>query len=396
VWKELLRYHYVRGLHRGWGDRDRWAKDVTPAAAVVTDADTSHLRVDPYLHVGKDQIYSPILDRSLRPPDPGYREVVSILQGRLTLADVPAVTTAALQRTGWLVADEPGLANRFRLKYVALEAHTVCNQACYFCPVSIAPRERHFMPDELYARIVQELTDYRETIEAVFMINYNEPTADRRFVEQVRTLKTAGLRPAVLTNGSGLTPDRVDAIVTMGGLRFLSVNLSTLDRQRYAADRGVDQLDLVLRNLDYAKDRPVAAETDLVVLGQGDDHHRQDFEDIRRRFAGSRFNVKYFEVMDRTGHIPLGLRPPAPHAELCGCDNVGSRPLQHLHITPHGQCALCCEDYSERYLVGDLTKESLAEVLTGPAFAQMRRWVYGLETAPADFICRRCVFARTR
>jgi glycosyltransferase involved in cell wall biosynthesis len=24
VWKELLRYHYIRGLHRGWADRERW------------------------------------------------------------------------------------------------------------------------------------------------------------------------------------------------------------------------------------------------------------------------------------------------------------------------------------------------------------------------------------
>jgi hypothetical protein len=57
---------------------------------------------------------------------------------------------------------------------------------------------------------------------------------------------------------------------------------------------------------------------------------------------------------------------------------------------------LCCEDYSERYVVGDLTRESVTGVLTGPAFAQMRRWAYGLDPAPPDFICRHCVFARTR
>jgi MoaA/NifB/PqqE/SkfB family radical SAM enzyme len=321
--------------------------------------------------------------------------VVGLLRSELTVDALPAATRQDLQREGWLVEDAPALAQRHRLKYVSLEAHTVCNQACYFCPVSIAPRAAHFMPDELYTRIVRELSDYRDTIETVFMINYNEPTADRRFVEQARLLTAAGLKPAVLTNGSGLTPDRVDALVAMGGLRFLSVNLSTLDRRRYAEDRGVDQLDLVLRNLDYAQHRPVAAETDLVVLGRGDDHHREDFEAIRRRFAGSRFTVKYFEVMDRAGHLAVGLKPTVPHERLCGCENIGSRPLQHLHITPHGRCVLCCEDYSERYPVGDLTKESVGDVLAGPELARVRRWAYGLEAAPRDFICRRCVFART-
>src|SRR6185436_8652209 len=156
--------------------------------------------------------------------------------GRLGTGDLSAELLGKLFAAGWLVESASGLDARFRLKYVSLEASTVCNQACYFCPVSIAPREDYFMPTELYERIVGELAAWRDTIEAVFMINYNEPTADRRFVEQVRAIRAAGLPPAVLTNGTGLTPQRIDALIEMGGLRYLSVNLSTLDRERYRKD----------------------------------------------------------------------------------------------------------------------------------------------------------------
>jgi hypothetical protein len=47
-------------------------------------------------------------------------------------------------------------------------------------------------------------------------------------------------------------------------------------------------------------------------------------------------------------------------------------------------------------VVGDLNRESLHEVLTGPAMATMRRWVYGVEKAPEDFLCYGCTFALTR
>jgi hypothetical protein len=245
----------------------------------------------------------------------------------------------------------------------------------------------------MYERIVGELSAYRSTIEAVFMINYNEPTADPRFVDQVRTIRRAGLPPGVLTNGTGLTPGRVDALLEAGGLRFLSINLSTLDREKYAKDRGQDQLQLVLKNLDYAKDKALAEQMDMVVLGTGDARHKSDFAEISERFAGSRFDVKYYEVMDRAGHVQIGMRPEVPRTKLCGCENIGSRPLQHLHITPHGQCVLCCEDYDEKHVVGDLTHESVTEVLTGSRFALLRKWVYGIEEAPADFICRGCVFS---
>ncbi len=75
---------------------------------------------------------------------------------------------------------------------------------------------------------------------------------------------------------------------------------------------------------------------------------------------------------------------------------MGSRPLQHLHITPRGTCILCCQDYDENYVVGDLMTSTIAQVLEGDAMAKMRRWVYGVEEAPDDFICRTCVFALQR
>ncbi len=356
---------------------------------------TAALRLNPFLHLGPDRVYDPLTDRMLESGAPGWATLARLLAGVATVEELPADERAQLAAAGWLLpAEEDG--QRFLLKYASLEAHTVCNQACYFCPVSVAPREDYFMPTELYERIVGELAAYRDTIEAVFMINYNEPTVDPRFVDQVRALRDAGLPPAVLTNATGLTPKRVDALVALGGLRYLSVNLSTMDRDKYRQDRGGDHLRQVAANLEYLKDRPLAEQMDMVVLGTGDARHRSDYEEIRERFAGSRFDVKYYEVMDRAGYLQIGARPAQPRQRLCGCENVGSRPLQHLHITPRGKCVLCCEDYDEKFVVGDLTASSVDEVLRGPELARLRRWVYGLEEAPKDFICRGCTFALNR
>ena len=164
------------------------------------------LVVEPFLHVSPTRIENPLRDRAIAAGDPGFAELLDLLRGELEVDRLPAPPGARSPPIGWLVENGPHLATRFRLKYVSLEAHTVCNQSCYFCPVSIAPREDYFMPTELYERIVGELPACRDTIEAVFMINYNEPTVDKRFVEQVRAIREAGLPPAVLTNGTGLTP----------------------------------------------------------------------------------------------------------------------------------------------------------------------------------------------
>ena len=350
---------------------------------------------EPFLHVEPHRLYNPLTDRSLAAGQPGYEGLRRLAEGEPEHG-LSAETRAALAEEGWLVEPADDLASRFRLKYVSLEANTGCNQACYFCPVSISPRDDYLMPMELYREIARQLAAHRRTLEGVSMVHYNEPTADSRFLDQVRVLKDHGLPPAVLTNGSGLTPARVDAIREMGGLRYLSVNLSTLDAARYARDRGADHLRVVLRNLDYLRDRRIAPEMVIAVLGTGDAAHRRDHQEIADRFRGSCFEVQFYEVMDRAGNLPLGLRPTGPPRRLAGCEQTGSRPLQWIHITPHGKCVLCCQDYHDQYVVGDLHEQTIDEVLAGPEMSRLRRQVYGLEDAPADFICRKCIYALTR
>ena len=343
------------------------------------------VRPSPFLHIDADRVYDPLSDRSLTPGDEGY----ALFRHFQSTGE----SHANLEAEGWLVGGDADLSRRHRLKVVSLETTTTCNQKCYFCPVSIAPREDYAMPDEMFDRIVNELVGI-PTLEAVFLQSYNEPTVDRRFVELCQRLFAQGLPVAVLSNGSGFTPAKTDALIESGPLRYLCINLSTLDRERYQKDRGEDHLTVVLRNLDYMKDRHVADEMKIVVLGKGDDEHQRDFDAIRDRFAGTRFTVEAHVVMDRAGWLDVGIKAQDREKRLAGCDNVGSRPLQHLHITPHGKCVLCCEDYDENYVVGDLTRNTIAEVLEGDELAKMRKWVYGIEEAPADFMCRDCVFAR--
>lgn len=370
--------------------------ELATARSFSSMPETDSLVSEPFLARLSDRIRNPLTELELRSGDPAFDGLSRVLAGQATIGELLPELRRRLFDEGWLIERAPRLAERFRLKYVSLEASTVCNQACYFCPVSVDRRADHAMTMEFYERIVAQLAAYKSTIDGVSMIHYNEPTADKRFLEQVAMLKRYGLPPAVLTNATGLTPQRVDKLLEMGGLRYLSINLSTLDRERYRVERGGDHLPIVLRHLDYLKDKPLAPQMDMAVLGTGDERHRRDFAEIQERFRGSRFNVVFYEVMDRAGAVPIGLQPTRRQDRLCGCEQTGSRPVEWVHVNPMGQCVLCCQDYHDRYVVGDLNVETLDEILGGERMALYRRWVYGMEEAPADFICRGCIYALTR
>jgi MoaA/NifB/PqqE/SkfB family radical SAM enzyme len=305
-------------------------------------------------------------------------------------------TQRHLADEGWLIRENEDLSHSYRVRWVSLEAHSVCNQRCFFCPVSVAPREPYFMATDLYERIIAEIADLREPIEVVAMIQYNEPTLDRRFVDQVKAIKDSGLPPAVLSNGSGLTPDKVDALVDIGGISYFSVNLSTLDPERYARDRGRNHLERVLVNLDYARDKMIADEMVIVVLGTDEEQHARDFDEITARFAGSNFVVQDFEANDRAGYLDIGLVAEGRDLMVRGCDYMGSRPIEHIHITAAANIVLCCQDYDESWVLGNLENQSLREILDGEAFARARRQVYGIEAPPESFICDNCRYALRR
>jgi MoaA/NifB/PqqE/SkfB family radical SAM enzyme len=248
------------------------------------------------------------------------------------------------------------------------------------------------MPQTLFESIVDQTAAIGGKDVVVFLSNYNEPTVDPLFEERCRALFERGMPVSILTNASQFTPDRAARLEALGRFRYIGINLPTLDPERYRALHGTRDLARVLANVDALRARAVAEEAAIVVLGEEDDAHREDVARIRERFEPRGWEVKPFRIRSRPASGTFVPEPPAKK-KLKGCELMGSRPFEHLHVTATGKAVLCCQDYYERLTVGDLTRETVEEILGGEAMARLRRWTYGVEDAPADFLCRRCEFA---
>jgi len=138
--------------------------------------------------------------------------------------------------------------------------------------------------------------------------------------------------------------------------------------------------------------RELSEETAIVCLGEEDEEHLRDVAEIRAHFEPKGWVVKQFKIRSRPDSGTYVIEPP-PLKKLKGCELVGSRPFEHLHVTGTGTAVLCCQDYYEKLTVGDLKTQSVSEILGGDTMARLRRWTYGVEEAPEDFLCRRCEFA---
>ncbi|MCB0667703.1 MAG: radical SAM protein [Saprospiraceae bacterium] len=353
--------------------------------------DQNELILEPFLQYKPNSIYNPITDITIHENDPLFDSIITSLKSSYLV--VPDHHMNEMVEKQWLIGKNIDILPRYRLKIVNIEGNSHCNQHCYFCPVSKHPRPIHTMSMELYETIVEKVSHFRKTIQGVFMINYNEPTVDKYFLERIKILKKYELPVCINTNASGFNKSKADAILNMGGLRYLSVNLSTLNPERYNWERGSKHLEKVLKNIRYLSSIPIAEEMAIAVLGENDETHKKNFREIQEAFVGGYFETKFFEIMDRAGALDVGQSPEEPIKYLKGCGNLGSRPVQHLTVNAQGECVMCCEDYYEEYKVGDLRTQSVEEVLTGERICKIRAMLYGIEEAPEDFICRKCIFA---
>ena len=352
--------------------------------------------VEPFLHYGEAVVYNPLTDLALADPDPLYASLLRFSDAagkdRATFPEPRDPLIAAK----WLVPSNEAGAARFRLKSVQIETHTICNHACRFCPVSLSRRDNYFMPTALYTNIIRQVSVLKDTLEGVWLHNYNEPTIDTRLAELVKIAWEHGLTPCLNSNGSGLTVSVVEALLRAGGFGSIAINLSTLDPHRYAQQRGADHLELVKANLERLKLSPLAPQMHIVVVGNGDAREEADFDEIARFFEGSLFAVRHYPHNNRAAALATGVSGDLQDPRLGGCEFLGSRPLQHLTIDAYGNVVICCQDYYSKNCAGNLNTETLSSILTGAKMQALRNLVYGLLPAPSDFICRKCPFVLRR
>src|SRR6266542_5993639 len=227
-----------------------------PAVSPVLEPET----VSPFLHDRGTDLYNPLNGALLPKGSEAYRAIQGLRVGREPSGVAPEVLEH-LRAARFLIEDVDSEARRTHLLYLSLETCTSCNHRCPFCPVSVDPREREVMSQELFESIVDQTIAAGGKDVVVFLSNYNEPTIDPLFEERCRALFDRGLAVSILTNASHFDPERARRLEQAGRFRYIGINLPTLDPERYFKLHGTRDLARVLANIDGISASTLAEES---------------------------------------------------------------------------------------------------------------------------------------
>jgi radical SAM protein with 4Fe4S-binding SPASM domain len=259
-------------------------------------------------------------------------------------------------------------------KYVDLDTINTCNARCTMCGIDFERRVPARMPEALFEKIVAELAARRTEVARVTLVVNSEPLMDRRLAERVARLKKAGVdRTCIITNASLLSPRRAEELLR-AGLDTTYISIDSLDPPTYERIRRGLSFDVVYRNAcEFIRLKRAINPGGRV---------RISMVQLRENLAEAEAYVRHWaerlgpndQVVVTRGYnwgiardvVRLGSTRAAHNRVPC----VGL--WTSCVIDVEGQVRLCCADQDGRTQVGDVRRQSIAEIWHGRELSRVR------------------------
>ena len=245
---------------------------------------------------------------------------------------------------------------------IRLENTNACNAHCVICPREKQTRRMGIIAPELVRQIVDEAKG--NTISKFTVQGFGEPLLDRNFCDHLRLIKgQLGCPTFSVSNASLITAELAGNLVECG-LDKIKISFYGINQKEYES---------VHRGLSY--ERTVEGVTHLIRAKRA----ARSKMIIRLQYIGRFWRFLPFllhwgpkaAVGYTTLHNYGGARNYQKNRRRWGRCPILSEPI--IQVLWDGRVAACCYDFDGKMILGDLRRQSMAEIWHGEPFQRLRR-----------------------
>ncbi len=280
-------------------------------------------------------------------------------------------------------------------KKIYIEITNCCNLACNFCHRT--DRSKVFMRPAVFAAVLEKIQDSTAFVSLHVL---GEPLLHPEFDRLLALCRQHGLQVNLVTNGTLLGRHR-QTLLTAPALRQVSISLHSLAQiEPREAEAHLSEI------LDFAREASAAGafyvSLRLWNLQKGKDEAGDAWNDALLKRIATAFSVPALRVaaLKADRGIPLAPRVflnPEPQfswpdltAPDLGRQGSCHGLRDHLAILADGTVVPCCLDADGLLALGNILRQSLDEILSGPRARQIRE---GFENQHlVEPLCRRCSY----
>ncbi|MFA6594415.1 MAG: radical SAM/SPASM domain-containing protein [Candidatus Buchananbacteria bacterium] len=280
-------------------------------------------------------------------------------------------------------------------KFFEIQTGSYCNGLCKICPYAeVAPQlAQGVMTDELFKNIIGQIS--REGGRGIRIIPYfnNEPFLDPQFIRRLKYINETcpNCEVEVSTNLSLLGSVKQKELI---GCSIDDLRLSVFGFTKKTYEQIMPGLNwkITKRNLDLLcenkKLRMGIGQISLIMIDYPG-LTRRDVDLAKKYCRDNSLKFELWGFMDRGGNV----NKYSNHIfreKISGCEQ--NRTLERLHILFDGRVVLCCMDWRQQYVLGDLSKQTIKQVWNSKKFQTVRKAIHGGGKAVPE-ICKKCKLA---
>lgn len=248
---------------------------------------------------------------------------------------------------------------------VRIETTNHCNAACTFCPRESIGRDKTFMNQELFEKIVKECAE--GGCKTIHLHNFGEPLMDKQLPERVAYIKQMGIpRVKIYCNGAFLKGKMAEGLIR-AGLDEIKVSIDGADAEEFNRLRiGLNHQTTVdhTREFKALRDRINPGGNPVIVAACSQTSNKKQTAEMLKA------------VVDRVDFASLHNWAGA-RSWLLGSKKI-RKPCDRLWrtftILVNGDVALCCLDYSGKQLLGNVGESSIREIWDNAIYRKLRNW----------------------
>lgn len=275
---------------------------------------------------------------------------------------------------------------------VEIQTASYCNGNCIICPHAYVSKvlPKGIMSMKLFSRI---LTQLKNTKRIIPYFN-NEPFLDPLFIKRLKLIrkKCKNAKIEIATNVS-LLDEEMQANLENIKIEELRLSIFGFTSETFSKIMKGLNWKKVKKNLDYLvrnkRLRQNIKDISIVMI---------DFPILTKKdkLLAKEYCKKYsltfhlWGFLDRSGNVKNYSNNAFKNKIKC-CEQ--DRPLKRMHITFDGKAVLCCMDWKQEYVLGDLNKESVKKVWNSNKYKDIRQKIYS-SSSNAPLLCRRCKLSK--
>ncbi len=285
---------------------------------------------------------------------------------------------------------------------ISIEPTTSCNLRCPECPSGLRSfsRPTGMLDPLLYRNVIDQLS---HTLTYLTFYFQGEPYLNPKFLEMVNYASSKGIYTATSTNAHYLNDEAAMRTVT-SGLDRLIISIDGLTQPTYESYRIGGSLYKVIegaKNIILWKKRLKSKTPHVVfqflVVGPNE-HQIPEVYELAKKLQMDQVVLKTAQIYNyQNGSllIPQQERYSRYHKNADGSYSIKNKLDDHCWkmwhscvITWDGKVVPCCFDKDAHFVLGDLNKNSFAEIWKGDQYNQFRQSL--LVSRSEIEMCRNC------